>query len=313
MLFEGDFTISMWVRPNVIAGSIRILLVPTDTSSNFQLAVYTDGRIDFYQGSTQVCTSSAGAVVTGSWQHIALTRSGSTCKIWVDGVEVASGTRSGTIGRSDTNFNVGMYANGSYPYDGWIDEFAVDSSTCLYTSTFTPPASAWDSAAFPTTSAGYYVYTSASIGFPLQLASQLDSMTITQTEPAGTSVRWVYSTDEGTTWKNHSGSTVALADIGASGSTAAQIQTLFTAWSVPSGSTTLMVACSLATTDSTVTPLVSMVAFQWDGQATWRSATDLTEWQIDLFQSTLASIVAFKRVSGGSVVCYLNVIKGATS
>ena len=142
MLFTGDFTISFQLRIAVING-IHVLMAPSDISDNFQLAVYSDGRIDFYAGSTQVCTSSAGVITANTWKHIALTRSGSTVKIWVDGVEVASGTRSGTIGRSDSNFNFGMYADGSYPLNGHFDELAVNT-TCLYSGSFTPPSSAWE-------------------------------------------------------------------------------------------------------------------------------------------------------------------------
>lgn len=142
MEFTGEFTISFWAWFNVING-IHVLFAPSDTSNNFQLAVYSDGRIDFYTGSTQVCTSSAGAVTTGAFRHIAVTRNSSNvCKIWVDGVEVASGTRSGTLGRSNSQINIGMYADGSYPFNGWKDEWAVNT-TCLYTGSFTPPSSAW--------------------------------------------------------------------------------------------------------------------------------------------------------------------------
>lgn len=139
MLFSGPFTISQWVRFTAI-NAINVIFAPSDTTNNFQLAVYSGGRIDLYAGSTQVCTSASGVITTGTFHHIAVTRNDSNvCKIWVDGVEVASGTRSGNLGRSDSQFNIGMYADGQYAINAHMNEWAVNT-TCLFTDTFTPPS-----------------------------------------------------------------------------------------------------------------------------------------------------------------------------
>lgn len=98
-------------------------------------------------------------VADGAWHHIALTRSAATglLKLWVDGVEDASGT--GPTGNlSYKNNRVTSWPNDPFivlgaekhnvidwqdnAFKGWLDELRF-SSRVRYTATFTPPTAAF--------------------------------------------------------------------------------------------------------------------------------------------------------------------------
>jgi len=93
-------------------------------------------------------TSNAG---DGRWHHIALTRSTSTVRLFVDGIQEATGTYSGdlsypngvrpTEGQDNPYLVIGTEKHDvGFGYDGEFAEFRV-SDIARYTSTFTPPQS----------------------------------------------------------------------------------------------------------------------------------------------------------------------------
>jgi hypothetical protein len=83
------------------------------------------------------------AVADGNWHHVAVTRSGSSIKLFVDGVQSGSTyTSSATFSAGATN---GMYVGslgsvGGY-FVGNISSLRVVKGTAVYTSSFTPPTS----------------------------------------------------------------------------------------------------------------------------------------------------------------------------
>jgi len=87
----------------------------------------------------------------GRWHHIALTRSTSTVRLFVDGIQEATGTYSGdlsypngvrpTEGQDNPYLVIGTEKHDvGFGYDGEFAEFRV-SDIARYTSTFTPPQS----------------------------------------------------------------------------------------------------------------------------------------------------------------------------
>lgn len=76
-----------------------------------------------------------------TWYHIALTRSGSTVRFFVDGVQEASATVT-TVG-GDTGVFVGSAAPGitsaDFYHAGHIDEVRISKGVARYTANFAPP------------------------------------------------------------------------------------------------------------------------------------------------------------------------------
>ena len=148
--FNGDFTIECWVKTSTIS------LDPYGRRIWSFGAAGTAAEIDldFYNGAitTNVCVSVGNvgtvisgtiAVADGNWHHVAVTRSGSSIKLFVDGVQSGSTyTSSATFSAGATN---GMYVGSLGGVGGYlvgnISSLRVVKGTAVYTSAFTPPTS----------------------------------------------------------------------------------------------------------------------------------------------------------------------------
>ena len=101
----------------------------------------SDGVLLFYaHGGTKI----TGPVIKlKQWTHIAVTRSGSTVTLYIDGKNVGSYTESNDFGASDNKFwSVGCANNGSSNVDffnGKISNIRVVKGTAVYTSSFRVP------------------------------------------------------------------------------------------------------------------------------------------------------------------------------
>ena len=92
---------------------------------------YTTGTIEFFtETSSQVLT-------TNTWHHIALTRSGSTFTIWVDGINRTSGSISRDLAARNYNFALPNYQR-LIPDDVYIQDLRLYKGVAKYTSNFNP-------------------------------------------------------------------------------------------------------------------------------------------------------------------------------
>ena len=144
---SGDFTVEAWVNPTT-SGTERAIISKWNNSGATQswLLELNSSNIPLFYYST---TGSDLPVLTGTtaisantWTHIAVTRSGNTWTIWVNGVSSVSSTITSTIyTASATTVNIGRYYGAaSYAYwPGYISNARVVKGTAVYTSAFTPP------------------------------------------------------------------------------------------------------------------------------------------------------------------------------
>lgn len=82
--------------------------------------------IRFYNSSdtSSILSSTSNGISTATWYHVAATYDGSSTKLYVDGTEVASGSLSGNLDNSTSEFVVGGINSHSY-FDGLIDELII--------------------------------------------------------------------------------------------------------------------------------------------------------------------------------------------
>jgi len=137
----GDFTIEGFVNENSVtqnfSGQPRYF---NFGASNFAVVSQVDGaiRTDI---NGQTFTSSSSILSLGAWRHWAVTRSGTSVKLFYNGVNVASGTVSGTVTMAGACF-IGCYGfGGNSNVSGNMSNFRLVVGTALYTTTFTPPTS----------------------------------------------------------------------------------------------------------------------------------------------------------------------------
>jgi len=127
----GDFTWEAWVRPTSYTSDAPIYLV-----ENGGFFIYKNGndlKVRAKDGTTFITTSNLPD--TGVWTHIAVTRSGTTLRLFLNGILDKSVTCSYDFGGSQGYIGVG---EGSY-WNGDISNLRSITGTALYTSSFIPP------------------------------------------------------------------------------------------------------------------------------------------------------------------------------
>ena len=106
-------------------------------TTGYAIVIKSDGKPAIYHNG-YIATSSA-TISTGTWYHIAVTKSGTTAYLWLNGVEVANGT----IGISLTNNTMYIGCNSDTGDTNTVLTGRVSnvrlSNTTIYTSGHTPP------------------------------------------------------------------------------------------------------------------------------------------------------------------------------
>jgi len=138
----ADFTIEAWVHAtgarttsDVIASrwvsGNRIWLLTYDNVNKWSFAVNNSSLITY--NST---------IAYNTWYHIAVTRSGTTVTMWLNGVSVGTATSSYNFTSATQPLFIGRNGDstdGSQDWLGYISNFRIVKGTALYTSNFTPP------------------------------------------------------------------------------------------------------------------------------------------------------------------------------
>jgi len=144
---SGDFTIEAWVYPDsgFTLGSIITkrnssaifapFLLRNSSTTSLQLLMSTSGT------SWNFNQTAASALTTAAWQHVAVTRSGTAIKAFVNGTEVISSTLSGALTTNTQPVVIGSDVTANH-WDGKISNLRIIKGLALYTAAFTPPSTA---------------------------------------------------------------------------------------------------------------------------------------------------------------------------
>jgi len=148
----GDFTVEFWLYLNSTS-SVQVFYDSRPASAQgLQPTIYinSSGTLFYYTNVANRITGSS--LSANTWYHIAVARSGTSTKMFVNGTQVGSTYTDSTnyvnpalrpmIGAD--GFNSGT--PGGNPMNGYIDDLRVTKGYARYTTTFTPPT-----AAFPNT------------------------------------------------------------------------------------------------------------------------------------------------------------------
>jgi len=140
----GDFTIEGWAY------------LKSDPASSYHSLFHTGFSLQIYINDSTVkmwasndgssynivsgLTGPTSAVSQNTWFHWAVVRNGSSFKVYVNGVVGNSGTSSDSIYYDGTP-RIADYApnTGTYPFDGYMDDFRITKGVARYTANFTPP------------------------------------------------------------------------------------------------------------------------------------------------------------------------------
>jgi hypothetical protein len=142
---NGNFTAECWVyitsAPNAYGG---ILAFSNDSEGVGWNILIGGNTSKFHFNVAMTYTDSATSLTLNTWTHLALVRSGSTGKLYINGVADANTVTTSATATCPTNPQIGSYPLISgRTFFGYIDDVRITKGYARYTSNFTPPTSAF--------------------------------------------------------------------------------------------------------------------------------------------------------------------------
>jgi hypothetical protein len=144
---SGNFTVEAWCNipamgaerwiagfwSYTIPGNQSWALYAQNANSGYTFLIQGDQGAEDY-----VVLTVANSVVLNQWTHVAVTRSGSTWRMFINGTLSATTTYSGTLANCSNVLGIGVVENAPAAYVGYISNLRIVKGTAVYTSTFTP-------------------------------------------------------------------------------------------------------------------------------------------------------------------------------
>lgn len=123
-LGTDTFTLECIVSRSSATGD-RVLF---DKGANGYQVLLNAGTVHFAKSGVATIASSTTTVPVTTATHIMVTKSGSTVKIYINGVDRTGAVTNQTIQTTATHLNICRYASGSGYYEGVVDEIAIYST-----------------------------------------------------------------------------------------------------------------------------------------------------------------------------------------
>ena len=140
----SDWTIEFWINSTQTLRADPIgwnYLYSSAGWAGLILNVAGSGsQMSWYEGSNQTINATSTGWNNGAWNHIAITRSGNSIKMFLNGVQQGSTyTTSLSYGANSSGFIIGINFDGNGAVTGNISNVRIVKGTAVYTSAFTPP------------------------------------------------------------------------------------------------------------------------------------------------------------------------------
>jgi len=145
LAFPGDYTLECWVYLNSVSGNQGVYSsIDNSGDSNQGIAISFSNTsflaTSYISGGDAITHQTA--VTTGQWYHLAMVRSGSTTKSYLNGVQ-STGTTTSTYSLTQSGSTIGSAYPGTNPLNGYINDLRITKGYARYTATFTPPTTAF--------------------------------------------------------------------------------------------------------------------------------------------------------------------------
>ena len=261
-----NFVIEAWVFQSGQVSGYNAAIFSTYSNANFTTQLYIDGNIlkFYYRIDGTGIIISGGTVPINIWTHIAVSRSGSTIRLFINGILQNSGTETNPLLAYYTEWTIGRSGLVTGFYKGYIDELRISLNTDRgYTNNFTPAVTQFTDVVNTYVNGPYYVSTTANSQINLTPYDTIATATVSATEPNTTTLRFLCSFDNKSTWKTYSGgswSTVTMtsANIISSGMSISQLQNALPNWSNSLG-TTLDIVAAFQTSNTSASPTLDNI------------------------------------------------------
>jgi hypothetical protein len=148
-LGKGDWTIEFWINPTAPSVAAGIMTRINFAGNTGWGILYYPNYLTFVIGSGSPSIQSAtNSITAGSWQHVAITRSGTSGKIFINGTQSGSTGTINDFTDASTLLGIGALStvtgwNGDYYLTGYIDDLRITKGYARYTANFTAPTAAF--------------------------------------------------------------------------------------------------------------------------------------------------------------------------
>ena len=147
MIGAGDFTVEMFVRPDATQTGVEHILWNqgqgySDPLISARLRLRFDRTVILevqWTGDVPTRITSATAVSSTAFTHIAVVRSAGVFRLYVNGTQEGSTTTSNGAFKTNEPVRIGGGVGGADFYTGFIDEVRISKGIARYTANFTPP------------------------------------------------------------------------------------------------------------------------------------------------------------------------------
>lgn len=137
LVLTGDFTVEAWINPANVSGTKGIMGI-FGTGGGWYLGL-NGATIRFSTGLAGGDFDS-GTVAANVWSHIAVTRSGNSLRVFLNGTQVNTTTDVSAQNFTISNpLYIGQINTAGWTYTGYIADARVIKGSALYTANFTPP------------------------------------------------------------------------------------------------------------------------------------------------------------------------------
>ncbi len=137
----GDFTVEFWMYPTSAPSNGMIMDGRgSGASGDMWLINWVNGVLSWYAGSSLISSST---VSTNTWTHVAICRSGTSTKMFLNGTQTGStytDTKNYTVGNGWVT--IGASFDAAEFFTGYLDDLRI-TKYARYTTNFTAPAAAF--------------------------------------------------------------------------------------------------------------------------------------------------------------------------
>jgi hypothetical protein len=138
-----DFTVECWIYVSNYGSSPHKPVIIGSGYNGLVFYLGNDGTLWCGQYGVGNNANSTGVIPLNTWTHVAVTRSGSTARLFINGTIDGIGSWSATLNGSSTPAIGIDPANSLQKFTGYIDDFRITKGISRYNSNFTIPSSAY--------------------------------------------------------------------------------------------------------------------------------------------------------------------------
>ena len=143
-LTTGDFTVEAWFYATSAPNAAQVILNRRHSSGSTPYKFVLTSALALTYSSTNAANSSIvsamsmGTITLNTWYHVAVTRSGSTFRLFLNGVNTNSFTSSDALYVPSVPLTIGSSGSFGEYFFGYISNVRIIKGSALYTTSFTP-------------------------------------------------------------------------------------------------------------------------------------------------------------------------------